>query len=181
MAVISTIARLLNPLLEADIIRRIRRNHAFEHATIHMLNRQRYRLSGRSSPNGFVIVGDVPTEKLEAAAHEALRRMQRGEHHWAIHPNCGTNLVTTGLLMTIIAAFGFTGASRKSAWERFPYVMLVMMGASIYSPTLGAALQQHITTKGDIGDLELVSVTRREIKMPLGGKAILHHVITQRG
>lgn len=182
MTVVRRAAALLRPVLEFETVRRTRRNHALEHATIHMLNRQRYRLSGRSWDSGFVIYGDVPTERLEAAVQEALRRMRNGEAHWAIHPQCGTNLVTTGFLTTLVAALGFTGSERRMAWDRFPLVMAGVLGALLVSPWLGTELQRHVTTEGDIGDLEFVAVSRREMRTPFGnGKTIVHHVVTRNG
>ncbi|MCU0512616.1 MAG: DUF6391 domain-containing protein [Anaerolineae bacterium] len=181
MTLVATTARWLAPLLNLPPLRRIRRNHALEHATIHLLNRQRYTLSGHSSENGFVIVGDVPTARLESAVKEALRRLRGGERHLAIHPNCGTNLVTTALLTTTIGAAGFIGSPRRTALDRFPYVMLLVMLALLYGPRLGTALQQHITTDGDPGDMEYIGLERSELRLPLVGRLVLHHVTTLRG
>ena len=49
-----------------EIIQRIRRNHALEHATISiMLTRQGpMRVIGRAVPDGFYIYGKVATERL---------------------------------------------------------------------------------------------------------------------
>ena len=173
-------AALLRPLLESDAIRRIRRNHGLEHATIHVLNRQRYTLSGSSSASGFILLGDVPTDKVEAAVREALRRFHRGEAHWAIHPNCGTNLVASGVLAALVGALGFMGTTPRGAWSRFPIVVLAMMFTSFYSLPFGMALQKHFTTSGDMGDLEFVSLTRREMRV-LGRVLVFHHVLTRKG
>jgi hypothetical protein len=163
-------------------IRRVRRNHGLEHATIHLLNRQHYRLSGRSSEAGFVILGDVPTSKLEAAVHEALHRMRNGEHYLAVHPNCGTNLLTTGFLTTAIGALGFAGSSRARVKDRFSFIMMLMMGAVIFSQPLGMSLQRYFTTEGDPGDLELVSIHRSQMKLPFSKKPVtVHHVLTRSG
>lgn len=182
MPVIEWIAGLLRPVLNSPYILRVRRNHGLEHATIHMLNRQRYTLSGRSGGAGFVIYGDVPTDKLQAAVEEALNRFSKGQKQWAVHPNCGTNLVTTGFLATAVGAIGFTNISKKSAWDRFPLVMLAIMGVVLYSTPIGMSLQKHITTTGDMGATELISVTRQEARFPLtGAKTVVHHVITRGG
>jgi len=79
MDLIQQAAEYLRPILDFPLVRRVRRNHAYEHATVHMLNRQNYILSGRSDSEGFVVVGDVPTEKIEKAAQDALKRLKRGE------------------------------------------------------------------------------------------------------
>ena len=89
----------LNALLALPVIDRTRRNHGLEHATITLLSQRQRGLSmvGRSTPNGFYLYGDVSTEALAEAAAAALARMRAGEHHLAVHPNCGTNFVTAGL------------------------------------------------------------------------------------
>lgn len=182
MTLIANAARLLRPLLDAPYVRRTRRNHGLEHATIHMLNRQNYRLSGRSFDSGFVLLGDVPTEKVEAAVHEALRRMRRGEHGLALHPNCGTNLATTGLLATVVGAAGFGGRGLRTVFDRFSLVMVLMMGVVLLAQPLGMSLQRHITTEGDPGDLEVTGVSRQQMQFPFGGPPlIIHRIETRRG
>ena len=180
MGIVSSIASILRPILEFSPVKRVRQNHAFEHATIHMLNRQNYILSGRASLGGFVIMGDAPTEKVEAAAAEALSRLKRGQKQLALHPNCGTNLVTAGVISTGIAAIGFMGTDRKRAWERFPLVLIFMMVATLYSTPIGMTVQEYITTDGDPGDLEIVRVKRGEMKLPFRSKPIVVHNISTR-
>jgi len=169
---LATVAR---PFLQLPYIRRTRRNHGLEHATIHVLNQQGYRLSGRSDDAGFVILGRVPTDKLERAAHDALRRMRGGEHNLAVHPNCGTNLVTTGLLTSLAAMAGLTGANRRDSFNRLPLVMVLVMGSILYSQPLGMSLQKHFTTEGDLGDMEILSIIRSEMKLPLNDKPVTVH------
>lgn len=180
MSIIQTAAEWAQPVLNMPYVLRTRRNHGLEHATIHVLSRQRYTLSGRSNDSGFVIFGEVPTETLESGVKEALHRMRSGQHSLAIHPNCGTNLVTTGFLATLISAVGFSGKSAKRAWDRFPLVMVVMMMVVLFSPVLGMSLQRYFTTEGDPGNLELVSVVRSQVKMPFNRKPMtIHRVITK--
>src|SRR5512134_1340101 len=118
------LARMARPLLEFPYIRRTRRNHGLEHATIHVLSGRRYRLSGRSDDSGFILLGEVPTEAVETAASEALRRMKNGEHGLAVHPNCGTNLVTTGFLASLVGLLGLGGSTRRDSFNRLPLVMM---------------------------------------------------------
>ncbi|MEL6310351.1 MAG: DUF6391 domain-containing protein, partial [Chloroflexota bacterium] len=172
------IARVLRPVLELPLVKRVRQNHGLEHATIHMLNRQNYVLSGRASLGGFVIMGDVPTEKIEKAATDALSRLRKGQRQLAIHPNCGTNLVTAGLMSTSIAAVGFMGTDRRRAWERFPFVMVFMMLASLYATPVGMVVQEHITTDGNPGDMQIVRVKKGEMRLPFRSKPIVVHTIT---
>lgn len=179
MSILEALSRLARPLLQMPYILQTRRNHGLEHATIHLLNRQNYRLSGRSDDGGFVIVGDVPTDKLERAAHEALRRMKNGERGLAIHPNCGTNLIATAFLTTFVAFWGFRSGGRL---DRFTTVMSLSVLALLLGPLLGTALQRYLTTEGDPGQTVIVSVTRREVRLPwLKRPLIIHHVKTQLG
>ena len=57
--------------------RRIRQNHALEHATITILSGMvpDLRVSARSSSNGFIVFGDVDLGMLRRALDEALRRL----------------------------------------------------------------------------------------------------------
>lgn len=182
MSPMEQLAERAAPLLLHPSILSIRRNHGLEHATIHILNRRRYKLSGRSSGSGFVLLGDVPTEQVEHAVREALQRMKAGEHQLAIHPNCGTNLATAGFLATTVAFLGFAGRGWRKCWERFPTMMILMMAAALLSTPLGMSLQQHFTTEGDIGDLELVSVTRDTLKLPFNGQQLtVHRIVTVQG
>jgi len=180
MKLIQTLAELAQPILTSPYVLRTRRNHGLEHATIHVLNRQRYALSGRSTDSGFVIVGNVPTDKLEEAVHEALGRMRAGQHGLAIHPNCGTNLVTTGFMATLVAALGFGGRRQKPVGERFPIVMVSMMLVILFSPTLGTSIQRHITTEGNPGDLEIVSISRKDVTLPFRGRSLMMHQVVTR-
>jgi hypothetical protein len=179
---IERIAEAISPALENSIIRQIRRNHGLEHATVHILsgNIQNLRMAGRSSNNGFMLVGDVPTEKVESAANDALKRLQNGEHKLAVHPHCGTNLATTGFMTTLVGLVGFGWNGKRLSFDRLSWIVLMMTLAVIFSRPLGTDIQRHITTKGDIGDLEIVKVNRRQIRWWFGREPIIIHNITTR-
>jgi hypothetical protein len=136
-------------------------------------------MAGRSTDAGFVLIGEAPTETVESAVAEALRRMRGGEHSLAIHPNCGTNLVTTGFLTSLVAMLGLAGANRRDAYNRLPMVMMLMMVTLLFSQPLGLGLQQYFTTDGDPADLEVVSITRSTMRNPLGGPMTMHRVVTR--
>ncbi|MCB9456409.1 MAG: hypothetical protein H6671_10530 [Anaerolineaceae bacterium] len=173
------LARYSAPVLSLPVVRRTRRNHGLEHATIHVLSRKHYRLSGRSDETGFVLLGQVATSDVEAAVSEALRRMKNGEHGLAIHPNCGTNLLTTGLLASLVGLVGLGGVNRRASFNRLPTVMLVMMAVILFSPLLGMELQRLFTTDGDPQDLEVLRVERHQFRMPfMSSPVVLHRVST---
>ena len=68
-------------LLDSPLIKKIRRNHGLEHATVHVLHRRLGRISvvGHSDWNGFTLYGPIDTSEIKLAAHEALRRLRQGE------------------------------------------------------------------------------------------------------
>ncbi len=146
------------PLLED-----IRRNHALEHATVHMLSRRvrGLKAAGYSLPGGFAIVGALETELVEDAAAEALARLRRGEAQWALHPNCGTSLLTTGLMATLASLFSLQINRRpEERLLRLPTAVLLTMTAMILSRPLGLNIQRHVTTQANMGTVSVARVVR---------------------
>ena len=167
------------PLLNIPYVKRTRRNHGLEHATVHLLSR-RFKNSpmmGRSSDAGFVLFTQVEPEDVEKAVNEALRRMKNGEHSLAIHPGCGTSRLTTGMLASMVAVVSVSGVSRKEAWNRLPYLMVVMMLTNLFSEPLGLNLQRFFTTDGDPGDMEVLEITSKPARMPLTFQPITLYTI----
>lgn len=158
---------------------RIRRNHALEHATIHILSKRapRVTLVGRADRSGFFIYGDVSTETVRSAAEEALDRLRRGERHLAIHPNCGTSLVTSALLAGLSSYFSFLGLKEQNLrdrFERLPLAILMTLLALVVARPLGRKMQQDVTTLGDPGDLKIIDVQRL-----IDGRGAVHRVHTR--
>jgi hypothetical protein len=141
----------------------MRRNHALEHATIHVLTEKHRPLTvvGRSTFSGYYLYGNLTTEMVEQAAHEAVARLKAGEHHLAIHPNCGTNLVAAGSLAGI-ATFAVLGHSRKRGLELLPNALVAAIAALILAQPIGPRLQARVTTLAALGDLTVKGVRRRE-------------------
>lgn len=168
---------LLQTLLDYPVVRRIRRNHGLEHATIHLLSRKVSNLAmvGRSDANGFWLYGDVDTELVEDSVYKALDRMRGGEARLAIHPNCGTNLVTTAFIGATAALLALVGAEKEKGgkWSRFPLVVMGIMVAVVLGQPLGARLQEHVTTDGDPADLVIKEIRRTE-----SNGLIMHRVDT---
>jgi hypothetical protein len=149
-------------LLNLPLILETRRNHALEHATLHMLARTHSGpMAGHSNPTGYFILGDVTTDDLRVAADEAWTRLNAGESGLAIHPGCGTNLATSALLAGTLAWVPLKG--RKSTLGRLAVLPLALAFAAIgfsLARLLGPALQQHITTEADLGNLHIVEIHR---------------------
>jgi hypothetical protein len=168
----------LSGLLELPIVSHIRRNHGLEHATLHILANYlpHTMLMGHSDFSGFWIIGDVPSELLHAAVQEALARMRAGESQLAVHPNCGTNYVTAGLLAGLAGASSMLGSGKR--WSdrlaRLPLAVSLATIALIVSQPLGLALQKNVTTSSDLSTLEVVSITHR-----VHGRVTSHRIQTR--
>ncbi len=166
----------MNSLLALQPINRIRRNHGLEHATIHVLSAHKRRsMAGYSDVNGFWLMGDLPTDEVEAAASEALRRMKGGEHDLAIHPNCGTNFVTAGTFAGLAAFVSLIGARTwRDKLERLPLTLAFATAAIVFAQPVGLRLQAEITTNGVVGELEIVSVKKVSV-----APAVMHRIETR--
>jgi hypothetical protein len=162
--------------LDRPVLSRLRRNHALEHATIHVLSARFPWASfvGRSDTQGFFLFGNVSGPLVAEAAHDALARLRAGEARLSIHPNCGTNLLTSGVLGASAAYVAFSGTSNsRSRLGRLPTAVLLMAAALLLAQPLGTALQRNITTEADPGGLQITDVrTWRR------GPTTLHRVLT---
>lgn len=153
----------LSSILELPPISRLRRNHGLEHATLHLLA-ERFpgrSLAGYSDLGGYWILGDIETADLEAAVNEALLRLNAGESQLAVHPFCGTNLVTTGVLAGSAAALAMFGAGPRfrDKLERLPLAVSLATLALIVAQPMGMALQKQVTTSGALEGLRVVRIT----------------------
>ncbi len=168
----------LQNLLDISFIRRVRRNHGLEHATIHLLSGRipDLRIVGRSDLNGFWLYGDVSTEAVQQSVTAALNRMRAGEYQLAIHPNCGTNLVTVALLGAFATLFALIGSEKErfGKLQRLPLLALVLMLAMSVGQPLGLQIQQYVTTLGDPADMEIM-----EIRQVNKGNMSIHRIKTR--
>jgi len=161
-------------ILDLPLILETRRNHAVEHATLHILARKftNQSMGGHSNPTGFFLIGNFTRDDIQAAADEAMQRLRAGESGLAIHEGCGTNLATSALLP---AAFAFVPMSRARStfWRVFLIPLAVALAVAGYflSKPLGPWLQKNITTEAELGDMRIVDI----IPVRKG----LHRVITK--
>jgi len=139
-----------------------RRNHALEHATIHMLSRK-YNdktLAGHSNPTGFFLFGDITLDDIRSAIDEAMTRLRAGEKELAIHPGCGTNLATSMVLPATLAWVPFQG-TRSNRWRLLliPVAVTFALFGYVLSKPLGPWLQRNVTTEADLGNLQVMEIT----------------------
>lgn len=155
------------------LVSRTRRNHGLEHATIHVLseNHKKFSAQGHSDFRGFHlnIYGDISEEDVQAAVEEAYERMKGGEHTLAVHPNCGTVLLTTATLGALASqsAFGLEQRRQRRSsidasvfFNGLPSAILAGVLSLIISKPVGLAIQEKFTTEGDLGDLTVASVRK---------------------
>jgi len=147
-------------ILDLPLILETRRNHALEHATLHMLaHKYRIPMAGHSNPTGFFLLGDVQLEDIAAAATEAMTRLKAGESGLAVHPGCGTNLVAAAVLPATFAWAPLRGAS-STFWRVWLIPVAILFAAFGYflSRPLGPWLQKHITTEADLGNMQITDI-----------------------
>ncbi len=164
-------------ILDLPLILETRRNHALEHATIHMLS-AKYpdrHLAGHSNPTGFFVLGNVTTEDLKSAVTEAWTRLRAGESELAIHAGCGTNFATTALMAGTFAWFPLSGSKslRRRLWL-LPFAVAFGLLGFVLSQPLGPILQAKVTTEADLDDLQIEDI----IPVRKSGVAV-HRVITR--
>jgi hypothetical protein len=160
----------MSTLLNFPPLSHIRRNHALEHATIQILSARHrgIKLAGRSSLWGFYLYGDVPTEDVVKAVKDGLRRLKAGQSQLAIHPNCGSNFAVAGTIAGLGAFIALGGISRQEAesrkerLSRLPFACAIATMGAILAKPLGAIFQAHVTTQADLGNLQIIDVTREE-------------------
>ena len=141
---------------------RVRRNHALEHATLHVLARDLPNLSlvGRSDWRGFLLYGDVPTEALQQAVHEAYERLRAGQKALAIHPRCGTNLAVGVVLSGVAFMLSMLG-SAKHRNRRWPLTLAALAGALVLARPLGPEVQRRLTTDPDMDGVAIGRITAK--------------------
>ena len=158
-----------------DVISRIRRNHAIEHATVSLLMARGIKppLGGYSTAGGFLIIGGVTLEEVSEAARAALGRLKGGESGLAVSPFCGTNLVTGALLAGAAAAL-VMGNSKGKRLQRLPSVGMAAVIATMLARPIGNALQRRYTTLSDARGVEIDGV-----RQVCAGPLRVHRVSTR--
>ena len=142
--------------------RRVRQNHALEHATVTILSGMMPNLSinARSFSDGFIIFRDLDLGQLRRAVDEALQRLQAGEAQLAIHPNCGTNLAVGISLMTIGTMLGMGSSSTRT---RVASAAASSFAGWMAARPLGEFVQKHFTTLPDLKGVRVTDIFRRNM------------------
>ena len=151
-----------------DVLRKVRRNHALEHATIAVLMERGARppLAGYSLPTGYLLYGRVLTEAASEAAAEALERLRSGESELAVSPYCGSNLVVGAAIAGLFSALVLYPSGRRV--KRIPLVAAGAVLGALAGRPIGQEAQRRYTILADVGTTEITGVHRFE----LGGHTV---------
>lgn len=139
-------------------VRATRQHHALEHATLQLLAaRDAFTAGGGvSDPGGFTLMGDMNVADTETAVADALAALRDGNSHLAIHPQCGSNLLTqAGLCLCV--ALQFFGPRRKRTFPLLVTALCGFLAAILGGRILGPYLQLY-TTLSDVADREVKDV-----------------------
>lgn len=147
-------------ILDLPLILETRRNHALEHATLHMLARNhKGSMAGHSNPTGFFLFGDFATQEIWTAATEALERLRIGESGLAVHAGCGTNMATTALLSATMAWSVLRGArSTLTKILLLPLAVAFGIAGFLLARPLGPWLQKYVTTEAHMGSMQIIDI-----------------------
>ncbi|MEI7987990.1 MAG: DUF6391 domain-containing protein [Chloroflexota bacterium] len=155
-------------IINSTPIIKIRRNHGLEHATLQILSRKypERPMAGYSDMHGFRIIGNISQNELANAVEEALQRLRSGEFYLAIHPHCGTNFVTSGLLTGLSGALMMIGSGPR--WHdkinRIGMAAIAGIAVLIISQPLGPLFQSKITTCSNPGSMRITGIQTTQHK-----------------
>jgi len=135
--------------------RRLRQNHAVEHATLNVMEEKLGRpprVTGQARPDGFVIRGYADPQVVRAAAEEGLARLRRGERRLAVHDRCGTSIAAANLVSSLALLAVLLGLGRLSLIN----VVVAMLLANLSGPLLGRVFQRLLTTSARVDDVCII-------------------------
>jgi hypothetical protein len=148
--------------------RRVRRNHALEHATAHVLE-GRFgplgQVSGYAVEQGFYLSGNVSPEEMFNAATEALQRLAGGERELAVHGKCGTTLIVTNLLSSLVFILLLVVSGRLGWLNLF----LALLVANFLGAGASRFVQRFVTTDADVAGMEILGVEAVSATRNFGG------------
>jgi hypothetical protein len=149
-----------------------------EHATLHILSKKKNSqfFAGHADHRGFRIFGNASTEEVHEAVEEARARLRAGETRLAVHPNCGTNFVASGIMAGCAAWLGMLGteSSLRRKLDRLPIIIMLTTLVLIYSRSLGPFIQEYLTTNANIENLQVIEIMRHD-----RGRVTMHRIRTR--
>jgi hypothetical protein len=144
------------------LARRLRRNHALEHATISILQQRdpAVRIIARSTSGGFRLYGITRTDEVRVAVDEAMRRLRGGEHNLAIARRCGTT-VAVGVVLGTIGLW--LSEFMRSPRQKLALGAATSFAIAVSSQPVGLLAQRYLTTESEMGSLKVRDVRTRSL------------------
>lgn len=151
--------------------RRVRRNHAIEHATVHILEERfgRLNIEGMAEETGFSLKGLRDRDLVSMAARAALERLRSGESDLAIHPRCGTTLVVLNTLASVLFLLILAATGSLSLLT----VAASLFLAYAFAPLASRLAQKYVTTDAEVDDMEILSVEVRGQRVAMSGLSFM--------
>ncbi len=140
--------------------RKVRRNHALEHATINILE-ENYGiagLSGMAFSDGFAISGFPYPEPVLDASRRALDRLASGEPELAVNRRCGTTLVVINTVSSVLFILLLLVAGRITIFT----VFLSLVAGWILGTAFSPMVQRFVTTDRHVASLTITGVEMRQ-------------------
>ena len=104
-----------------------------------------------------------------------MKRMKAGDSQLAVHPGCGTNMVTAGLLAGSIAFVASLIGGKKVRWyDRFPNAAIGGVLGVVAAQPIGPWLQANVTTSADMHGMHVRKIARSQTS-----RVLIHFVETQ--
>ncbi len=143
-------------LIKIAVNPRLRSNHSLEHATVNVIE-EKYgpqRVSGFAREDGFVLQGHFTPALVEICAREGLTRMKRGETSLRVHRKCGTSILSSNLLASVV----FLTLLWFFQVFTLLYIILAIGVAYLLGPAVGRTFQALFTTSPKVHHLEIAGV-----------------------
>jgi hypothetical protein len=142
--------------------RRLRQNHALEHATIAIMQQHdpRVRIIARSTSRGFRLYGTTRVDDVRCAVDEAMHRLRAGESKLAIAEKCGTT-VAVGVLVGTLGLW--LNEFMRSPRQKLALGIATSIAIALSSQPVGILAQRHITTEPCLDGLEVRDIRTRTL------------------
>ncbi len=151
--------------------KKVRKNHAMEHATINIIEEKSglTALSGMAFENGFSIRGMIDPDEIIGISREAQRRLSSGEKGLALSRRCGTTIVVVNTISAMIFILILLLTGKLTLIP----VLLSLLAAFFLGPIASPWVQRFITTDPDVGKIEVTGVETRSRSTRLPGISVL--------
>ncbi len=145
-------------LIQIATNRVVKRNHALEHATVNVLEERfgKSRVAGYAVRDGYKLIAPqpIPPEIVMQAAQEGLERLQRGERNLAIHTRCGTSLLVSNFLFSLLFILLLVASHRFNMMT----ILMAILLAFILGRPLGFMVQKYLTTSTDVKNIYISDI-----------------------